>query len=30
MKPLRPYLYQAYYNWILDNENTPYLLINSE
>ncbi|AGH38345.1 Stringent starvation protein B [Bibersteinia trehalosi USDA-ARS-USMARC-188] len=30
MKPLRPYLYHAYYQWILDNDNTPYLLVNSE
>lgn len=30
MKPLRPYLYHAYYNWILDNDNTPYLLVNSD
>lgn len=30
MKPLRPYLYYAYYNWILDNDNTPYLLVNAE
>lgn len=28
MKPLRPYLYYAYYNWIIDNNNTPYLLVN--
>lgn len=30
MKPLRPYLYNAYYNWIIDNDNTPYLLVNTE
>ncbi|AAP96232.1 ClpXP protease specificity-enhancing factor [[Haemophilus] ducreyi] len=30
MKPLRPYLYHAYYNWIVDNDNTPYLLVNAE
>lgn len=30
MKPLRPYLYSAYYNWIIDNDNTPYLLVNAE
>lgn len=30
MKPLRPYLYNAYYHWILDNEYTPYLLVNAE
>ena len=28
MKPLRPYVYYAYYNWISDNGNTPYLLVN--
>lgn len=30
MKPLRPYLYHAYYNWIIDNDNTPYLLVNAD
>lgn len=30
MKPLRPYLYHAYYNWILDNDHTPYLLVNAD
>ncbi|QBQ62812.1 ClpXP protease specificity-enhancing factor [Actinobacillus indolicus] len=30
MKALRPYLYHAYYNWIIDNDNTPYLLVNAE
>lgn len=30
MKPLRPYLYHAYYSWIADNDNTPYLLVNCE
>lgn len=30
MKPLRPYLYNAYYNWIIDNDNTPYLLVNAK
>lgn len=30
MKPLRPYLYHAYYDWIVDNEQTPYLLVNAE
>lgn len=29
MKPLRPYLYNAYYNWLLDNDLTPYLLVNA-
>lgn len=28
MKPLRPYIYHAYYQWILDSECTPYLLVN--
>ncbi|WP_373818071.1 ClpXP protease specificity-enhancing factor [Glaesserella sp.] len=30
MKPLRPYLYHAYYGWIVDNDNTPYLLVNAD
>ncbi len=30
MKPLRPYLFNAYYNWIVDNNNTPYVLVNAE
>lgn len=30
MKPLRPYLYSAYYQWLVDNNLTPYLLINAE
>lgn len=30
MKPLRPYLYHAYYNWLIDNDHTPYLLVNAE
>lgn len=30
MKPLRPYLYHAYYQWIIDNDCTPYLLVNAE
>lgn len=29
MKPLRPYLYHAYYQWLLDNDMTPYLLVNA-
>lgn len=29
MKPLRPYLYHAYYNWIIDNDYTPYLLVDT-
>ncbi|OOR99244.1 ClpXP protease specificity-enhancing factor [Haemophilus paracuniculus] len=30
MKPLRPYLYHAYYNWIIDNDLTPYLLVDTD
>lgn len=30
MKPLRPYLYHAYYNWLIDNDHTPYLLVNAD
>lgn len=30
MKPLRPYLYHAYYQWLIDNDHTPYLLVNAE
>lgn len=30
MKALRPYLYHAYYQWIIDNEQTPYLLVNAD
>lgn len=29
MKPLRPYLYHAYYSWIIDNNQTPYLLVDA-
>lgn len=29
MKPLRPYLYHTYYNWITDSDCTPYLLVNT-
>lgn len=29
MKPLRPYLYHAYYQWIIDSDNTPYLLVDT-
>ncbi|MDO4698111.1 MAG: ClpXP protease specificity-enhancing factor [Pasteurellaceae bacterium] len=29
MKPLRPYLYHAYYHWLTDNDFTPYLLVNA-
>lgn len=30
MTPNRPYLVRALYEWILDNECTPYLLVNAE
>ncbi len=30
MKPLRPYLFNAYYNWIIDSDRTPYILVNAE
>lgn len=30
MTPLKPYLIRAVYDWILDNECTPYLLVNAE
>lgn len=30
MKPLRPYLYHAYYHWIVDSDSTPYLLVNTD
>ncbi|MXP67811.1 ClpXP protease specificity-enhancing factor [Pantoea sp. Aalb] len=26
---LRPYLLRAFYNWLLDNHLTPYILVNS-
>jgi len=26
----RPYLLRAIYEWLVDNENTPYLLVNAE
>lgn len=29
MKPIRPYLYHAYYQWIIDSDNTPYLLVDT-
>lgn len=29
MKPLRPYLYHAYYQWIVDNDHKPYLAVNA-
>ncbi len=30
MSSLKPYLIRAIYDWILDNQFTPYLLVNAE
>jgi stringent starvation protein B len=30
MEPLKPYLVRALYEWILDNQCTPYLLVDAE
>ena len=30
MIPSRPYLIRAFYDWITDNEWTPYLLVNAD
>ena len=30
MNSSRPYLVRALYEWILDNQCTPYLLVNAE
>jgi len=30
MKPLRPYLIRAVYDWLVDNGLTPYLLVDAE
>ncbi|MCG8314989.1 MAG: ClpXP protease specificity-enhancing factor [Pseudomonadales bacterium] len=30
MTPSRPYLVRALYEWIVDNDCTPYLLVNAE
>lgn len=30
MKPLRPYLIRAVYDWVLDNGCTPYMLVDAE
>ncbi|WP_045225783.1 ClpXP protease specificity-enhancing factor [Methyloterricola oryzae] len=30
MKPLKPYLIRAVYEWIVDNDCTPYLLVNAD
>jgi len=29
MTPLKPYLVRAIHEWILDNDRTPYLLVNA-
>ena len=29
MTPSRPYLLRAYYDWLLDNDLTPHLLVNT-
>ena len=29
MTPRRPYLFRAFYDWIVDNELTPYIVVNS-
>lgn len=30
MKPSRPYLLRGFYDWIVDNHCTPYIVINTE
>jgi stringent starvation protein B len=30
MSPLKPYLIRSIYDWIVDNDLTPYLLVNAE
>lgn len=30
MSPMRPYLLRAIYDWIIDNELTPHILVNAE
>ncbi|MCU0734582.1 MAG: ClpXP protease specificity-enhancing factor [Methylotetracoccus sp.] len=30
MTPLKPYLIRALYEWIIDNDLTPYLLVDAE
>ena len=30
MSPSRPYLFNALYEWILDNQCTPYVAVNAE
>ncbi|MBQ2381757.1 MAG: hypothetical protein II291_04210 [Succinivibrio sp.] len=29
LKSLKPYLFNAYYNWIIENEMTPHILVNA-
>lgn len=29
MKPTRPYLIRAFYEWIVDNDCTPYVVVNA-
>lgn len=29
MSPRRPYIFRAFYDWILDNELTPYIVVNT-
>ncbi|HEB67124.1 MAG TPA: ClpXP protease specificity-enhancing factor, partial [Gammaproteobacteria bacterium] len=30
MTPSQPYLLRAIYDWIVDNDLTPYVLVNAE
>lgn len=30
MRPLKPYLVRALYDWIVDNDLTPYLLVDAD
>lgn len=30
MTPSRPYLLRAFYEWIVDNDATPYIVVNAE
>ncbi len=30
MTPLKPYLIRSIYEWLVDNDQTPYLLVNAE
>ena len=29
MTPRRPYMFRAFYDWILDNELTPYIVVDT-